>query len=606
MAEVAGLVLGALSILSLFGTAQEGFRLLVSVKQDFAKQSNYLHTRLQVEDHKLKLWGRYMGMTDVDNCKVFYQQPKPTQALCIAILSEFSALMNDADELENKYGLKAKRVDLDMQGINFADEEMLQSDKMKGVFDTVKTKLAKEISTTNRWRWSIHHQSKFEKLLDRLEYLNGSLWNCLSPAKVNFLNVSLNTFVLPTMDDAVELRELQKRTENTQEILAAGAHLARTNIETIASEADDPSKMPPVKPLPSDHFSNYTHDNGNAERPMADKATPERSTADYKPILSSPVTRTVLIEWRSVQNIKADDRELVENRLRALTQLLTIAPKKLSDFRILPCLGIVKSPSTPPDQWGLVFDLPTYADPDSFPVTLHQLIRQSADNTYPTPALGDRFALAKALACALALFHASKWLHKGLCSQNILFFKNKDNEDNQLPSLADPYIGGFDYARPDRPGEVSGPRKMYLEREHNVYRHPDVQDDPIQQPLPSSSSPTTATPTISLAFDSALTRYQKVHDIYSLGVILYEIGTWKSALQAGFERLNPSAFREQLVSSCPELGPLMGTKYERIVRRCLKGDFDVKYVRQGTWEDEGKLQRAFWSKVIVELNDCNA
>ena len=82
MAELAGLLVGGISVLALFGTVQDGYRFIISVKDDFKNESNFLITKLQVEHDRLHTWGRYMGISETENGRMFHKQPKPTQALC--------------------------------------------------------------------------------------------------------------------------------------------------------------------------------------------------------------------------------------------------------------------------------------------------------------------------------------------------------------------------------------------------------------------------------------------------------------------------------------------------------------------------------------------
>jgi hypothetical protein len=138
--------------------------------------------------------------------------------------------------------------------------------------------------------------------------------------------------------------------------------------------------------------------------------------------------------------------------------------------------------------------------------------------------------------------------------------------------------------------------------ERNVYRHPDVQNAPIQPSSPITKAVDTAhvPPKPHQPNSDPVTRFQKIHDIYSLEVILYEIGMWRLSSGEYLRSMTPKDFTAKLVGNCSKLAPIMGTKYERVVRSCLKGEF-------GQLDSlAGSLQRAFWSNVIVELNECRA
>lgn len=108
-------------------------------------------------------------------------------------------------------------------------------------------------------------------------------------------------------------------------------------------------------------------------------------------------------------------------------------------------------------------------------------------------------------------------------------------------------------------------------------------------------------------------RYRQIHDIYSLGVILLEIGMWTLALESLSPRVRtageqvrqgiPSIQLRNKVSeqfkegSKTELLSGMGTMYSQVVLTCLNSDFD-------TSQDEAQgaeLQKAFWQKVVERL-----
>jgi hypothetical protein len=590
MAELAGLVIGGVSVLALFGTVQDGYRFIISVKNDFKNKSHFLITKLQVEHDRLQTWGRYMGISDTEKGRLFYRQPKPTQSLCISILAEISAIVGDADGLRKDYGLKGKEV-ADTEKLDFG-EEILASVAVARHLGDIREEIRSKTTIGKRVRWAIGDEKKFDKLLDKFHYLNESLWNCLSPLNTDFLKRSLPTFVLPGIDDVVVLRQLQAISlDSDQKFLASSAELSQLNLQSAATENKADSGNGVALELPETRFSDFTD---------VDSVSKDRSLAIYADDKSEN-RRRVLVEWRYLENVIGNDRTLVTNRLRTLGSLFRT--QNLSEFRILSCSGLLNQD---PIRIGFVFELPS-DDVDSEsevnPVTLYQMLTLSSENKLPTPALGDRFVLARTLASALALFHASKWLHKGLCSQNILFFRQDGFEKDVLTSLENPYIGGFDYARPDRPGVASGPSSLSIDVERNVYRHPDVQNEPIE---PSSSvTPDHGTAHVQsetrpIKNSNPITRFQKIHDIYSLGIVLYEIGMWHLSSGEYLKSMRPKDFRDKLLENCAKLAPLMGTKYERVVRSCLKG-------KLGQLDSSvGSLQRAFWSNVIVELNECHA
>ena len=68
-------------------------------------------------------------------------------------------------------------------------------------------------------------------------------------------------------------------------------------------------------------------------------------------------------------------------------------------------------------------------------------------------------------------------------------------------------------------------------------------------------------------------RFQKMHDIYSLGVVLLEIGLWQDIgdVVKGLEQAKPEKRKEDLLAAAEHLLPVsMGDKFARVVRRCLQ------------------------------------
>ena len=204
-------------------------------------------------------------------------------------------------------------------------------------------------------------------------------------------------------------------------------------------------------------------------------------------------------------------------------------------FRAAQCLGYLREKITVPDsrrglvhyRYGLAFVKPVGSDPSSLPTSLASLLcrnqpreqrRPADEGDLPavTPSLTQRMALALALVESVERLHAVNWLHKGLRSGNVLFFRNSaDNAvqpQNRVTDLAGldlgrPVISGFEYARPqDQP--------LWTEVSHNpahdLYRHPEVQADAGRDLRREKTH-----------------MFKKTYDIYALGIVLLEIAFWK-------------------------------------------------------------------------------
>ena len=236
-------------------------------------------------------------------------------------------------------------------------------------------------------------------------------------------------------------------------------------------------------------------------------------------------------------------------------------------FRIPRCVG-----------WGylqhqklisFVFESPEKTEP----ISLLQLLFKNGVK----PSLGDKFRLALGLANSIAQLHMIRWVHESFRSENVLFFPRSESPENSRADsirYSEPWILGFTFARPES-FFSTGPTDFSPSRD--IYRHPERQGDPQ-------------------------TPFVKGHDIYSLGVILLEIGLWEPAITLEKNMFNHAhdsyAVQAQLKKhAMKRLEPRMGSKYKNVVLKCLLGKFEVG---DDTKEDL-KLQLAFRTQVVDVL-----
>ncbi|KAF4625316.1 hypothetical protein G7Y89_g12851 [Cudoniella acicularis] len=181
------------------------------------------------------------------------------------------------------------------------------------------------------------------------------------------------------------------------------------------------------------------------------------------------------------------------------------------------------------------------------------------------PELGIRFYIARELATAVYYLLCTGWLHKGIRSHNVVLFERRKAGDPVLRTEATVYLLGFEFARPDQLGQKSLNDKE--NEDLDLYRHP-------------------ATASTRWGSDGyRIHSYQKQYDIYSLGVVLLEIGLWRTAvyLKNGYrERQRRGKISEETSSTClqhkamADLPFQMGQKYTDLVLHCLRGTFSVE------------------------------
>ncbi|KAF3066386.1 hypothetical protein GL218_09150 [Daldinia childiae] len=266
---------------------------------------------------------------------------------------------------------------------------------------------------------------------------------------------------------------------------------------------------------------------------------------DSQRVLGTFDATSVWIEWK---NYDPESTTLacrfIENRIARLTALLLKNPENPERLQLPASLGYVHDPDS--TRFGLVFESPVSTD------TLGSRSLYARLQTTLKPSLTTRLDIARRLTTSLKYLHVSRWLHKGLRSDNILFL---------TPSYTSwtPFcLSGFDYSRPADPDEAT--ELPTDRREHDLYRHPDVQFD-----VPRDGE----------------YGYEEKHDVYSLGVILMEIGLWQPIHQflgLSLNQLIPRpAIRRARISllkaeSLTILESEAGARFSEAVRLCLAGD----------------------------------
>lgn len=290
---------------------------------------------------------------------------------------------------------------------------------------------------------------------------------------------------------------------------------------------------------------------------LSDEEAPTIHTGTCEENLAkgNTVSERVLIEYKSYPPIMkgmtpAEIKETqthIESRVHQLASLLYCSGT--SKLGTLPIKGLVDQPSK--SRHGFVFDYPAEAEPSS-PESLHSIMRSPSPTNLSS--LSTRFQTAQSIAKSIGKFHADGWVHKSIRSQSVVFFRNRENNSRLLSS---PYLVDFEYSRPE-----SGTTLHIRDNddEKNLYRHPDIQD---------------------VAYSS----FSKLHDIYSLGVVLLEIALWQTARgmlddlkrrnkQHLGEEVNAWGLQEWYVSRArKKVAHLMGASYQSAVLACLESKY---------------------------------
>lgn len=183
----------------------------------------------------------------------------------------------------------------------------------------------------------------------------------------------------------------------------------------------------------------------------------------------------------------------------------------------------------------------------STPHSLLSFLQHGADSDSSNmPSLEDRYRLAFNLASSLFHLHAKGLTHRNINSSNVLFFTEDDSSSSpdsktwKLGVIRNPFITSFDQCDEDTCTPHEEPSIS------SIYRHPKVERG--QRSV-----------------------YRSAHDIYSLGLILLEIGLWMPIHKLWKPKYARSDFKSRMQSVyIKKLAAKCGSTYMRVVDYCLR------------------------------------
>ena len=274
-------------------------------------------------------------------------------------------------------------------------------------------------------------------------------------------------------------------------------------------------------------------------------ATPLLSTSREATasILVEFTPMTVLETQNTIITIPASQR--LEKVDRTLDQLVQNA--SVSHLGLLRFLGYYVD--MPNSRYAFIYEMPVnyfpfLRDPtdllnESKPQPLVSFF-QTGDNQ-EIPNLEVRFRLAYDLLMAVLHLRSQNTVHGNINSSNILIFPSLDSSGDGEVRLAQdfrrPYLTSFAQFSGDAPS----PEPLVS----SMYRHP---DDKKQLD------------------DEAAWAY----DLYSLGLVLLEIGLWLPISRCWKMKYTNSMFKRRIESFyVPRLGPKCGSAYLHMVQLCL-------------------------------------
>ncbi|KAI9644676.1 hypothetical protein NHQ30_006700 [Ciborinia camelliae] len=557
MAEVLGTALSIVGAVGVLGQIFSGCITaysLFTAASNLSRDSEKLICKIKIEEMRLLVWGREWGVLEGK----FEEELKREESignerlrgLAMEILSELYRTITDFQKLRERYGV----VEENGESNEVEERHIVEREKEKGGFGMGKLSLRNELS--KRVKWVIGDKEKFTVLLQDLKDYNDGLEQLFPPARLAMLHRTwTNQLLQGAHRDLGKLHMLETASSGVYPRLNISANLKQLRINLDEKETKN------FKPTYTLKIQRHALVVKNSDM--------GRTHGQYKnPSLAEP--QEIIVEWVDYDKEDLDARVNHLRRIDDLARMIHSASDRHPDLHTIDCLGYTDDGTS--SRYGLIYRSPTLSPSSS---TLNELI---ASNDFRTPDLGDRFKLAHTLSVALWSLHSLDWLHKNLCSSNILFFPSAyakimgiSKERENIPDISTPYLLGFDASRPDHMGEMSIASRNPAAAD--LHRHPSS--------LHSSSCPRKP--------------YCKAFDIYSLGLILLEIGLWKTLQMYHKPHYSAERFRDKIVvqSLVPGLGSKVGRRYREVVERCLG-------VREGLNEVEAGVLMEF---VVGRLED---
>ncbi|KAL9035704.1 MAG: hypothetical protein Q9214_006459 [Letrouitia sp. 1 TL-2023] len=535
----------ALTVVQTYRAVLSAYNLYVNVK-DFSSTYRDLHISFMIEKYRLKQWGEHMLSEVEQNRLEQSEQDLGLWQLFQLVVDKMWNIFQENSEMMDDYSKLA----------GFSSEQE-PSESTKSQPKSSIGVLAKKM------RFVLRDRKKLEQLIKSLCDWNNSLENMSSKLLQDSFRRRLRTkFSTGNMEQLQQLEAaaVLLKHGDLQRLASARAVVEQGYLsEKLGDPVEEKSTSAPLE-------SNYRLEMSQLEFHGLPFITDQiRAMATWQ-------GQSVVVDWRLCRDDtwRRENPKAFRLRTQNLTRILNkdLAPLGLS---VLHCVGYLDQSSK---VTGYAFRLPPDAPQDQGPLTLHQLlanVRQPSD----VPGLGERFELAKALVSTVFEIHNLGWLHKNLSPKQVVFFKRGNNPE---PDLSRPFLMGFDISRPNAPGEVS--EKPLSDPEDDLYRHPDYRSVNSQSFLPS-------------------------FDIFSLGILLFEIGLWRSVGTQGQRRSSNRQERPELQShtsdpqfiekvvtrdQISELKRFMGKIYHDAVFACLSKDLDHVW-KNNESDQELRLQR---------------
>ena len=630
----------ATGAISLFQACLQGYR-VISQAVEVGSDSILWDVLMRIELTRFEVWGRELGFLDEKTGK----EKSPDEVKGLVDLADVLRIESARNLVRDILTWLKKLLDEFKQAASWYNLQP-NATPTKAVTEKKKRKMHRfEMYAAKVWKSSkdftmrlllvINDKDKMKELLKNLKACNDGLENVLSVSQRALVAKALPSKVLEDYDDP--------------EQLGVFTTPGPGRVEAPGRPTEEPPRYEEGPSDPRDHrlltetakvkSLCIRHVNVNERATLARyQLQPENFYLPTKPRKPSqegiwPITEgqyqfyqnsfgPVVLEWRAPDPLniasRMGDENLVQRRSMVVDLLHRTSKLTAANYRVLDCFGWFESSGQMSDGSscvvvGFASKFPPWADVGRKPVTLNTLLTTSFESDEPgnVPSLRMRFLLARDIAEAVYQLQCSRWLHRTLSSHQILFFYDEATTELRYDS---PHLIGLQYSRPDDqrdPADTS--ERMHSEGQLNdwdsygIYLHPGLSEGRGR-------------------------RYRRSDDIYSLGMILFEIAFWEPVdafgKSAGRNRIKADitrAKRDILKAARAELDAEVGPVYQQVVLSCLEGlreekapqqvqmppyqrpqegmGYDYDGVYRGEDPEYGLESEVLW-RVVRELEKC--
>ncbi|KAL3477206.1 hypothetical protein BJX99DRAFT_257684 [Aspergillus californicus] len=550
----------------------------IAEAKEFGSEMMRIVAMLAIEYHRFLSWARFLqspspathpqppilpniGLLFPDDLSSQLQSPiESAAARVVTILGEIADIAGKYKLQGTKSTSVAKRssalLPIVGAGQNPNIAGMIKKNREWARMLQEQTSLRRRFTFTSR-PWGKSDHSALEKKVGELSYWNDRLEGLLPETiRQSVSHQAPLTQILVDENEAL-LETLIKAAEHQNEGVRTHATLWKERLELTKTNQGDRNII--VEKYRSSVSALGAAGTGSSKC--------ELSLATFQQGQSVPIL--TVIEWYPFGGLtwSASDISLAISRLAQIVHLtsLTVKPGSL---RILECVSFVEDSNS----LGLVARLPVGASSVKHPVSLHCLLSKVPEvvTCFRPPSLEERLQLSKQLASSIYSFALVRWCHKDINSRNVVFFR--DTSPSASIILNSPYMTGFSISRPDSRTEKSLNKDLEARA---IYLHYDLRiSDPEERP-----------------------GYHLKYEMYSLGLLLFEIGIWNTIDRVVKSSLPPKVFHNKVIDRCTKDLPFfMGSRYRDVVLLCLTSADDAE-------ESDSLLDTLYWS-VVLELAKC--